>query len=87
MTGAIGVASPDPRKAIGLQLQADGRRVGSGLGTARAESTLLHEVLHMVSDLVRDHVGAGEVSPARRTGRRVPGRDDRSRYTLWSQGQ
>src|SRR4030095_4832646 len=65
MTGAIGVVGPDPGEAIGLQLQADGRRVGSGLGTGPHRIHLVHdahEVLHMVPDLMRDHIGAGKVS-------------------------
>ena len=67
---ALGVVRPDARQAVGLQLQPDGRRVGlrsaaPALGHhAVGDSELL---LHVMADLVRDHVRLREV-----TGRAEP---------------
>ena len=84
MTGAVGVAGPDAGEAIGLQLQADGRRVGPGLGTAPRRVHLVHDaqqVLHVMPDLVRDHIGAGE-SPGAPNRSASSWKNERSRYTL-----
>ena len=58
---------PDAGEAVGLQLDAHAQRVGLRLAAARPRiaSTLprdAHQVLHVVADLVRDHVGLRELA-------------------------
>ena len=61
-----GVVSPHAGVAVGLQLHAHRSSAGSGLGAAGAR--LFHlakgagELLHVVSYLVGDHIGLGEIA-------------------------
>ena len=63
---ALGVMAPDAGVAVGLQLEADGKRVASRLVRALLRRVHLvgdaEQVLHVMPDLVRDHVGLGEVA-------------------------
>src|SRR6185295_19237241 len=66
MTGAVRIHGPDARQAIGLQLQPDRERIGVRFGGATTSGVYLvhdaQQILHMVTDLVRDDVSAREVS-------------------------
>ena len=60
----VGGVRPDTRQAVGLQLEAHRQRVGA-IGPALLPADLLgdaQEVLHVVADLVGEHVGLGEVA-------------------------
>ncbi len=62
------MVSPDARVAIGLQLHAHGSPVGFGPGLTCSADVFLDlvkspsELLHMVADLVCDHIGPGEIA-------------------------
>jgi hypothetical protein len=60
------VVAPDAREAVGLQLHAHRQLVGLGLARALLRGAHLlvdaEQVLHVMADLVRDHVGLREVA-------------------------
>src|SRR5687767_10984000 len=62
----LGVIAPYPRIAIGLQLHADGESIGFGRGSSMLEASDLfgdaEQILHMMANLMRDHVGLSKVS-------------------------
>jgi len=64
--GAIGIMRPDTGEEVSLKLEANGEAVEFGLADAAARR--LHfvgdaeQVLHVMSDLVRDDVGLGEIA-------------------------
>ena len=62
----IGLVAPDAGEAIGLKLEAHGERVRLRLARVPPGQVDFgqdaEEVLHVVADLVRDHVGLGEVA-------------------------
>ena len=63
----LGVMRPDAGEAVGLQLDAHLHAVGLDLRAGRA-LRLLHlgqdaeQVLHVMADLVRDHIGLRELA-------------------------
>src|SRR5262245_43354604 len=62
----LGVVSPHPGQAVGLQLDANLKLIG--LDLIHTALRLLHlrqdskQVLHVVTDLVRDHIGLGKLA-------------------------
>ena len=62
----VGVIGPDTGEAVGLQLDAHRKLVGIGLPHRPAHLVELgqdaDEVLHVMPDLVRDHIGLGEIT-------------------------
>lgn len=62
----ICLVGPQPREAVGLQLQPDRKRVALALVSLSTQAIdLLHhaeQILHMVPDLVRDHIGAAKIT-------------------------
>ena len=62
----VGMIGPDPREAIGLKLEAHRQSVGLGFtDTTACRFHLFHDakqVLHVVTDFVRDHIRLGEVT-------------------------
>ena len=67
-TSPVGVVRPDAGKAIGLQFDAHLQAVRPRALLPAACCALLHfrqdaeQVLHVMADLVRDHVGLGELA-------------------------
>ena len=54
--------SPDAREAIGLQLHRDRKTVGARLTIARGARGQSHQVLHVMTELVSDDIGLGEIT-------------------------
>ena len=66
MPFCVSEVSPDAGEAVGLQFDTDRHLVGLGLAHLLPHLVELRqhadEVLHVMADLVRDHVGLGEIA-------------------------
>jgi hypothetical protein len=70
---ALGVVPPDPGETIGLQLHAHGQDIPLSLRGLVSEARHLlcnaHVILHVMADLMSDHIGlrkvAGRAEPSR----------------------
>ena len=82
LRGALGVVRPHAGEAVGLQLEAHGERVGGRLVGPLLRGVHLvgeaEQVLHVVADLVGDHVGLGEVAAGAEPVAQLAGRTTRS---------
>ena len=65
-SGVLGVRRPHAGVAIGLQFDLDLDRIAFGLARARLQLLRLaeraHQILDMMADLMRDHIGLREIA-------------------------
>jgi hypothetical protein len=73
-SGLRGGVAPDAREAIGLQLQRDRRAVRACASIAGCALVQPEQSLHVVTELVRDHVGLCSLVPWRRGSLKNPDR-------------